>query len=148
MTTITDRQMTSAVTPHTARRVQLAPERWRASWCPERTLTRNQAVTAMALAELVDPRLRAGGFDCTDVIWRRIDQWAAELELTGPAAMIAIAERPHVLDRRLHVLSTSCWCEPATALDGHREQDGSDPAFAATEADPIDADGNLLEVTR
>lgn len=146
MTTITARLMTSTVTPHTARRVQLAPERWRASWCPQLLLEQHQAVTAMLLAEILAPRIAAGDLFHEDPLWKHIDRWAAELELTGPAVLVAIAERPHILDRRLHVLSTSCWCEPDAALDGHREADGSDPAFAATDADPVTSGGFLMDV--
>lgn len=45
----------------------------------------------------------------------------------------------------LHILATSCWCDPATALDGHVNEDGTEPEFAATDSDPVDADGFLLE---
>ncbi|HEY3510504.1 MAG TPA: hypothetical protein VGL36_15165 [Kribbella sp.] len=45
----------------------------------------------------------------------------------------------------LHTLTAGCWCEPVSALDGHVNEDGSDPVFAATDLDPVDADGYLVE---
>lgn len=144
MTTITDRLMSSTSTPHTARRVQLAPERWRASWLPARVLSRNQAITAITIAELATEGLTAGGLRPDSPAWPLINQLAAELDLTGIDAAWQVANPPHVLDRRLHTLTTSCWCEPATALDGHRESDGTEPEFAATDQDPVDADGYLI----
>lgn len=138
MATITDTRMTSDQTPHTARRVGAArcpggPERWRVSWLPTTLLTRSQAVTAILLAEL------AG-------LGPLADSWADELGLAGAAAAALICKPPHALDRRLHTLSTSCWCEPPAALSGHIEGDGSEPIFAASVDDPIGADGYPLEV--
>lgn len=140
MATITDSLMTSDQTPHTARRVGHArrpggPERWRVSWLPGTLLTRSQATTAILLAELaVDGPLA--------------DTWAAQLGVTGAAALEWIQQPPHALDRRLHVLSLSCWCEPLTAFDGHLEPDHSEPCFAALDGDPIDPAGRVLEVLR
>lgn len=140
MATITDTRMTSDQTPHTARRVGRArtpdgPERWRVSWLPDVLLTRSQATTSILLAELA-------------VTGPLADAWARQLGLTGAAALEAIQRPPHALDRRLHTLSTSCWCEPLTAFDGHLEPDHSEPCFAATDSDPIDAAGRVLEVLR
>lgn len=45
----------------------------------------------------------------------------------------------------LHTLTPGCWCDPASALDGHINEDGSAPEFAATDQDPVDADGFLVE---
>lgn len=138
MATITETRMTSDQTPHTARRVGRArtpdgPERWRVSWLPDVLLTRSQATTSILLAELAN----AGPL---------VDSWAAELGLTGADALERIGQPPHALDRRLHTLSTSCWCEPLTAFDGHLEADGSEPLFAATDA--IDKGGRVLQVLR
>ncbi len=48
--TITDTSMTSPATPHTA----MATGRgWEVSWLPGRMLTRDQATTAMVIANLV-----------------------------------------------------------------------------------------------
>jgi hypothetical protein len=51
--TITDRQMTSDATSEYASRVGLeaGPEEWAVTGYPGRRLTRNQAVTAMTIAE-------------------------------------------------------------------------------------------------
>lgn len=137
MATITDHHMTSDQTPHRARLVGNArrpggPERWRVSWLPEVLLTRSQATTAILLAELA-------------IAGPLADRWAAELGVTGAAAVVLINQPPHALDRRFHVLSTSCWCEPSTAIDGHHEPDGSEPVFAATDNDPISPEGYLIE---
>ncbi len=48
--TVTDKIMRSGQTPHTA---SPAGDGWEVSWRPGRVLTRNQAVTAMMLAQLV-----------------------------------------------------------------------------------------------
>lgn len=55
------------------------------------------------------------------------------------------ATRPDEAPERLHTLTAGCWCEPASALDGHVNEDGSQPEFAATDHDPVDADGFLIE---
>lgn len=47
---------------------------------------------------------------------------------------------------QLHTLTESCWCEPATALDGHVNEDGTAPEFVATDLDPVDEHGYLMEV--
>jgi hypothetical protein len=83
-TRITDAAMTSDQTPHSA---QAAPGGgWAVTWLPGRTLTRDQAITAMTIAEVVrthadelaDPNAR---------LWLHIDGWAAEVGLTGPEAV-------------------------------------------------------------
>jgi hypothetical protein len=60
------------------------------SWLPGRTLTQNQAVTAMTIAEAV-----AGHADDLadngSTWWLHIDQWAAELGITGPNAVAEVA---------------------------------------------------------
>jgi hypothetical protein len=143
MTTITDRIMTSPATPHTARRIAVRPsarEYWRCSWLPDRSLDRNQAITAMTIAEHAIPGVSLNGGHSV-----LLAGLAAELDLTWTAAARLIAQPPHVLDRRFHTLSTACWCQPATAWDGHRNGDGTETDFVATDADPIDADGYPLE---
>jgi hypothetical protein len=74
--TITDRQMTSDATEVYASRVGLeaGPEEWAVTGYPGRRLSRNQAITAMTLAE----RLAAGyGEDDPHV-----RNWRAELGLS------------------------------------------------------------------
>jgi hypothetical protein len=88
MATITDQIMRSADTRHTARPTR---DGWEVTWLPDRTLTRNQAVTAIMLAELVGGR-GVGLHD--DPIWLNVDGWAAELGLTGPRAVVLASEPP------------------------------------------------------
>ena len=80
---ITDEAMTSGTTPHSARAEE---EGWSVTWLPGRVLTRNQATTAMVLAETV-----AGGInDHTDKRWLFIEGWADELGITGADAVAKI----------------------------------------------------------
>lgn len=92
---IRETSMVGDITAHHAERIvdEAAPyvdaEHWRVSWLPGRVLTRDQAVTAMVLAEVVwreelRPESRWWGF---------IDKWAGELELTGPDAVVRCSER-------------------------------------------------------
>ncbi len=72
--------MTSDTTPHSARP---DGDGWAVTWLPGRVLTRNQAITAMVLAETV-----AGGpCDHTDKQWLFIESWANELGMTGADAV-------------------------------------------------------------
>ena len=48
----------------------------------------------------------------------------------------------------LHTLTESCWCQPLTALDGHVNEDGSPVEFAATDLDPVDRAGFIVETER
>jgi hypothetical protein len=85
------RLIRSTLTRHTARSV---PGGWAVTWLPARTLTQPQAVTAMNLAELT-------GLDNPDPIgysgdprWGQADTWAAELGMSGPAAVARSSESP------------------------------------------------------
>jgi hypothetical protein len=81
---ITDEAMTSNTTPHSA---QAEGDGWTVTWLPGRVLTRNQATTAMVLAETV-----AGGVsDHTDKRWLFIEGWANELGITGTDAVSKIS---------------------------------------------------------
>jgi hypothetical protein len=83
---ITDTHMTSPDTPHNA---MATGGGWRVSWLPGRALTRNQAITAMTIATVVGGR----GVDLSDdPIWSHLDNWAAELGLSGPDAMARASE--------------------------------------------------------
>lgn len=83
-TTITDQQMTSDQTRHSARATGTS---WAVSWLPDRILTRNQAITAMVLAEHI-----AGGIgDHTGKRWLFIEGWAGELSLSGADAAAKIS---------------------------------------------------------
>jgi hypothetical protein len=86
--TITDQVMTSPDTPHTA---QALGDRWAVSWLPGRMLTKSQATTAMMMAEVVS-QTPAGSY--SESTRRRLDNWAAELGLTGPGAALSIIAGP------------------------------------------------------
>lgn len=93
-TKISDSEITSDLTRHTAKAwpVPDEPTGWSVTWLPGRNLTRNQAITAMTIAEAVV----AHADDLADSgsrWWLHIDQWAAELGITGPEA-VANASRP------------------------------------------------------
>lgn len=84
--TITDDLMTSTETPYTARwsadAAGDAQGAWVVSWLPQRLLTRNQAVTAMTLAQCVAIH------DASAYPWRQhIEGWAAELGISPGRAI-------------------------------------------------------------
>jgi hypothetical protein len=92
--TIDDTTMTSDQSAHTARQ---APSRngWEVSWLPGQTLDRNTAITAMTLAEAA-----AGtGLHEGHRLWPHIQDWAAELGLTGPEAVAAASQPPSDINR-------------------------------------------------
>jgi hypothetical protein len=80
---ITDDHMSCDATGHTARRGEAG---WQVSWLPGRTLTRNQAITAMTLGEAAGSGPRPG-----DRIWPHAEAWAGELGLPSAAAAIRMA---------------------------------------------------------
>jgi hypothetical protein len=86
--TITDTTMTCPATPHTA---TATGGGWQVSWLPGRTLDRNQATTAMVIANIVGSK---GVPRADDPIWLFIDGWAAELGLAAPTAVARVAEPP------------------------------------------------------
>lgn len=94
---ITADAMVSDRTAHRAARANPGHEygAWHVTWLPERRLDRNQAITAMVLAETVR-RMQDDGLtevvDHTHRLWPHIDAWAAELNLTGPHAVTLIAD--------------------------------------------------------
>jgi len=135
-------------TPHTARRVQAArhhgrPERWRVSYLPDQLLGPADTQLALALAELLADGAPPLGTDRR----RRIEVLASRLDLTVDRAADLIATPPHALDRRFHTMTISCWCRPrhASAWFIRHNDPAGEPVFAATDADPVDADGFLLE---
>ncbi len=81
---ITDEAMTSDTTPHSAR---AEGDGWAVTWLPGRVLTRNQATTAMVLAETAAD----GTGDHTDKRWLFIEGWANELGITGTDAVSMIS---------------------------------------------------------
>jgi hypothetical protein len=85
---ITDTFMSSPATPHTAR---ASGEGWEVSWLPGRTLDRNEAITAMVIANVVGDR---GVGLAEDPIWPHLDGWAGELGLSGADAVARASEPP------------------------------------------------------
>jgi hypothetical protein len=85
---ITGTGMSSAATPHTA---MAAGDGWEVSWLPGRTLTRNEAITAMVIANIVGDR---GVGLAEDPIWPHLDGWAGELGLSAADAVARISEPP------------------------------------------------------
>jgi hypothetical protein len=81
--TIHDTTMTSDQTTHTARLASGSQHLWEVSWLPGRALDRNRAITAMILADHTgEPDL-----DERHRLWPFIENWAAELGLTGSDAI-------------------------------------------------------------
>jgi hypothetical protein len=95
--TITDTTMTSPATPHTA---TATGGGWKVSWLPGRTLTRNQATTAMVIANIVGG---TGVPRADDPTWLFLDGWAAELGLTAPSAVARVSEPPQGRDTEAHL---------------------------------------------
>ncbi len=87
---ITDTHMSSPNTPHTATATATG-DGWQVSWLPGRTLDRNQATTAMVIANLVGTN---GVPRADDPIWLHLDGWAAELNMTAPSAVMRVSETP------------------------------------------------------
>lgn len=81
-TRITDELMTSDQTAHRAARVRADETTWVVSWLPGRALTRNEAVTAMTIAEAVND-----DGSCDRRAWPHLAGWAAELGLDRDEAV-------------------------------------------------------------
>lgn len=77
---ITERRITSDATGHVAQRASAGTNLWRVSWLPSQLLDRNDAITAMTLAETVaahpepDERTRALIHGWADELWLTADQ--------------------------------------------------------------------------
>jgi hypothetical protein len=88
--TILDDSMSSDRTPHTARRTPADWRTWEVSWLSGRSVDRNSAITAMALADLAaSDDVHAG-----HRLWPHVSAWAAELELTPSEALTQLANAP------------------------------------------------------
>ncbi len=79
--------MTSDMTRHIARCV--GGDRWVVSWLPGRTLTGQQAVTAMTIASTVTDH------ELTAAEWAMLDNMALELGLTAREALHMVASEDH-----------------------------------------------------
>ena len=82
--------ITSDRTIHTALPATDARRLWEVSWLPSRLASRDNAIIAMALADLVG----SGDMDAGHWIWPHVQGWAAELDLTGHEALTQIANPP------------------------------------------------------
>lgn len=85
-TRITETGMNSDATPHTATAwpVPGEPTLWSVTWLPGRALTRNQAITAMTIAEMTaEPADTENG---TEGWQLHLGSWAAELGLSADEA--------------------------------------------------------------
>jgi hypothetical protein len=90
MLTITDKIMRSDQTQHVATPADGGG--WWVTWLPGREFTRNEAITAMTLAEFACSGDGMGLSD--DPRWIEVDALAAELGLSGPAAVVRASEPP------------------------------------------------------
>jgi hypothetical protein len=100
--TISENEMFGDTTRHRAAVqhgaiVSGGPTAWAVTWLPGRLLTRNQAITAMTIAEAV------AGIDFTPefnrspiglAMWGQIDSWAEELGLPGANAVAFASMTP------------------------------------------------------
>jgi hypothetical protein len=88
--TINDDSITGDRTSHTARPAPGRPGTWEVSWLPGRLLGRNEAITAMILADTIST-------EDEDLherrrLWPHIQGWAAELGLTAHDAVAGAAQ--------------------------------------------------------
>ena len=109
--------MSSDRTPHTARLAPGDQHVWEVSWLPGRRLDRNEAVTAMVLADTtangdVHQRHRA---------WPHIENWAGKLGMTGSQALGRVAGPPR-------------WAR-------HQEKTAEPPNAERPSADPLELGG-------
>lgn len=82
-TTITDNLITSDTTTHRACRDALEPAWWWVTWLPTgQVCDRNQAITAITIAEAVAAGVKPGHQD-----WPLLRDLAAELGLSGKQAL-------------------------------------------------------------
>lgn len=94
---ITDEEITSEKTQHVARRMaaDVQDEAWSVSWLPARVLTRNQAITAMTISELVASHDVLGDpMHSGHRLWPLIDNLARELGISGPHAVVETSISP------------------------------------------------------
>jgi len=80
--------ITGEHTTHTARPVPGDPHAWEVTWLPGRRMNRNNAITAMVLADV------AGSCDLEsgDRLWPHVQGWAAEVGLTASQALARVSQ--------------------------------------------------------
>lgn len=88
--TIGDDSMSSGHSPHTARLAPGAGHQWEVSWLPGRQLNRNEAITAMVLADVTGSGQSESGRPSR----AHVEGWAAELNLTTARALQRLAGPP------------------------------------------------------
>ena len=87
---IDDYKMSSDSSPHTARLTPGKQHAWEVSWLPGRHLNRNEAITAMVIADTTaDGDVRPG-----HQAWPHVQGWAAKLGMTGSQALDRVAGPP------------------------------------------------------
>jgi hypothetical protein len=96
---ITNDSMTSDLTAHHAVWSRYAAAdghgAWLVSWLPGRLLDRNQAVTAMTLAEIVTDLARVGDpIQPGHRYWPHVEDWAAEVYMRPEDAVAAVMAPP------------------------------------------------------
>jgi hypothetical protein len=87
-TKISDTEMTSDITRHAATRTYGG---WTVTWLPGRTLTRDRAITAMTVAEMIIERAHILS-DPSSKLWWFVDGWAAELGVTAAFAVAGVSQ--------------------------------------------------------
>jgi hypothetical protein len=88
--TLLDDTMTSDRSTHTARLTPGEEHMWEVSWLPGRQLSRDDAITAMVLADAAGPgEMHAGHW-----LWGHVEGWAAELGMTGSDVLAQTATQP------------------------------------------------------
>jgi hypothetical protein len=93
--TILDDSMSSDHSPHTARRAPYMPSLWEVSWLPGRYLGRNEAITAMVLADAA----ASGDVHPGAMLWPHVQGWAQELGVTADDAVTRTACPPYWADK-------------------------------------------------
>jgi hypothetical protein len=86
--TINDDSMSGDHTGHTARPASGYQHAWEVSWLPGRLLDRNEAITAMVLADLA----ASDTLHDRHRLWPHAEGWAAELGLTAPDALARMSQ--------------------------------------------------------
>lgn len=112
---ISDDEMTCNATQRTARRGESG---WQVSWLPGRTLTRDQAITAMVLTEVAALDPKPG-----DRIWPHAEAWAAELDVPGAAAAVSMAR---ARDTRGAAIGEAAGYGPRPPRAGHHTERGTE----------------------
>lgn len=105
---ICDTEITSNTTSHTvtAHPVPGQPATWTVSWLPGHVLTRNEAITAMTIAEAT--ATPADPWNTPENQRLNLQSWAAELGLTADeATAMASKPRTRTMDEALHIVASA-----------------------------------------